>query len=130
MTKNDSASTLIFVYGTLMRGDVRSSFLSKGQFVSEAVTAPKYCMYNLGSYPGLVPSQTEGLSVEGEIYSVDPATLEILDEVEGVAEGLYIRDVIELTQPELDRPVQTYFYRGEITGLPDCGPRWNTEWSR
>ena len=119
--------TLIFVYGTLKRGFCRAQFLAGQTFLGEASTPPKYRMYNCGTYPGL-KLVADGLSIRGELWSVDEACLVRLDREEGVDEGLYSRSVIELATTLLDSvapaPVEAYFYCGAISEFPDCGDQW------
>ena len=81
-------------------------------------------MYNCGSYPGLVPDELHGRAIEGEVWDVDAACLKTLDEVEGVADGLYHRSTVELASPFHGQRVETYFYARSTTGLIDCGCRW------
>ena len=118
---------LIFVYGTLKRGFCRAHFLAGQSFLGEARTLPRYRMYNCGTYPGLKPVE-DGLSIVGELWSVEEACLARLDQEEGVAEGLYSRAVIELArplpEPVRDTPVEAYFYRPSVAGFPDCGEQW------
>lgn len=125
MTKHRAArmSVTLFIYGTLKRGDCRHSALAGQTFRGEASTESGYRLYNIGSYPGLVESPT-GLAVEGELWEVDAACLARLDEVEGVAEGLYERRTIRLAEPLGDLNVQSYFFLKNTAGLADCGPCW------
>lgn len=85
-------------------------------------------MYNCGTYPGLKLSAEDGLSIIGELWQVDDECLARLDQEEGVAEGLYARQVIELVPPSLqplpDSPIEAYFYVPSIAGLADCGDCW------
>ena len=119
--------TLIFVYGTLKRGFCRAQFLAGQTFLNEARTQPKYRMYDCGSFPGLKLA-SDGLSIRGELWSVDEACLGRLDREEGVGTGLYSRSVIELAATLSDSvataPVEAYFYCGAIREFPDCGDQW------
>lgn len=117
---------LIFVYGTLKRGDVRSGALAGERFLGEVRTRPLYRLYDCGDYPGLMsaPAGSLGTAIAGELYEVSPACLERLDEVEGVAERLYERRQIELDAAPFAEPVEAYFYLLPVAGLADCGPRW------
>ena len=90
---------LVFVYGTLKRGDVRSGSLVGAAFLGEAVTEPGYRMYNCGSYPGLIAVDADGVAIRGEVYDIWPECLARLDDVEGVDEGLYARRPIRLRAP-------------------------------
>ena len=60
----------LFVYGTLKRGGCRHAPLACQRFLGEARTAPLYRLYDLGSYPGLVPADEGGDVVHGELYEV------------------------------------------------------------
>ncbi len=117
---------LIFVYGTLKRGDVRSSALAEAQFVGAARTAPRYRLYDCGEYPALVnaPPGEGGVSIEGEVYEATPECVARLDDVEGVAEQLYERAPIALLPPFSGCTVEAYFYRRPIAGLRELGTRW------
>ncbi len=122
--------TLIFVYGTLQRGCCRAQFLVGQTFLGQARTQPKYRMFNCGTYPGLKLA-SDGLSIRGELWSVDEACLARLDREEGIDTGLYSRSLIELTTswPESvpAAPVEAYFYCGSVSKFPDCGDQWVEE---
>ena len=114
---------LIFVYGSLKRGYALHHLLSSQQNLGNAVTRSLYRLFDLGSWPGLV-DWPEGLAVRGEVYQVDSACLQQLDEAEGVSEALYARRRI-LLQPPFDREViHAWFWLGSVSGLPDCGEQW------
>lgn len=116
--------TPIFVYGTLKRGFCRSNLLENQTFLSEAVTAPLYCMYDCGEYPGLVLDREAGGSIRGELWSVDVHGVKLLDKVEGVAQNLYSRDEIELVSPLNIQAVQAYYYQGNVSSLTKCDGIW------
>lgn len=122
------AGHIIFVYGTLKRGDVRAPLLAGQCFLGEARTAARYRLFNTGSYPALVeadPLGLAGVSVLGELWRVDAACLDRLDVEEGLDEGLYARRVVEL----LGDPTQaeSYFYLPTVDGMADCGDCWGLE---
>lgn len=117
--------TLLFVYGTLKRGDVRSPLLDRQTFLGEAKTAPHYRLFNVGQYPALVeaaPLNLPGRSIGGELWQVNAPCLARLDEEEGVDDGLYARTTIELTGPP--GHAMTYLYNHPVDGLDDCGTSW------
>ncbi len=116
-------ATIVFVYGTLKRSFCRAYALADQQFIGEARTAPKYRLVNCGEYPGLLPADS-GKSIQGELYAVDAECLRRLDEIEAVDEDLYRRDRIELESPYHQTTVLAYFYNQDVTGMPDCGTRW------
>jgi len=121
-------SHLLFIYGTLKRGDVRAPLLTGQHDLGNVKTQPRYRLFNTGDYPALVEAQPLGLSgrsIEGELWSVDDACLNRLDEEEGVDEGLYERIAVELIgQPET---VEAYLYLHPVDGLADCGDHWPIE---
>lgn len=71
----------LFVYGTLMRGRVNHGLLAGAERLGAARTAAAFELVDLGEYPGLVAAGA--LSVAGELYRVDRATLVRLDAFEG-----------------------------------------------
>lgn len=129
---------LVFVYGTLKRGGANHSFLAGQRFVGLARHAPGMTLYSLGDYPGMVADPSDREGVVGEVWAVDPACLEALDALEGVAEGLYARrpaDLIESPLPAAagggdhtaNQPqaiVETYLYLGDTRGCPHVGASW------
>ena len=49
----------VFVYGTLMRGNSNNSFyLKDSAFVGKGIIQG-YALYDLGSYPGIIPTENE-----------------------------------------------------------------------
>jgi gamma-glutamylcyclotransferase (GGCT)/AIG2-like uncharacterized protein YtfP len=113
----------LFVYGTLKRGHSRARLLHGQRFLGHGRTRPNYAC-TLGSYPGLVRDDQDGLAIEGEVWDVDASCLKKLDEVEGVTEGLYRRVTVELESPFDSQQVETYLYVRNTSGLVDCGCRW------
>ncbi|MEO0054713.1 MAG: hypothetical protein RLZZ50_660 [Verrucomicrobiota bacterium] len=89
---------LVFVYGTLKRGGSNHARMAGQIFLGAARTAPGVTLYSLGEYPGLVFSPEDRQGVEGELWTVDATTLASLDELEGVAEGLYARETALLVE--------------------------------
>jgi gamma-glutamylaminecyclotransferase len=116
-------STLVFVYGTLKRGGENHGWIAQQQFVAEAITAPLYRMYDLGGYPGMVRS-SEGLSIQGEIWSVDEAGLARLDVLEDTDGGEYGRVRVQLEGEFSTQPVEGYIYLRSIEGRREVGACW------
>ena len=115
------ARTLLFVYGTLKRGQRNHARLAGQEFVGEAQTLPRYRLYDRGRYPCLVEVGQAGVAVRGEVWRVDEADLACLDEFEG-APTLFRRRVLAL--PGFAEPVETYYYQRPVHRLPDCGTCW------
>lgn len=114
----------LFVYGTLKRGGENHALLAAQKYLGAARTEPGYTLYSLGSYPGLIALPGDQAGVEGELWHVDPVCLARLDDLEGLAEGLYLRAVIPLVEPLTAAPVETYFYARTIEGYLPIGARW------
>ncbi|GGK35235.1 branched-chain alpha-keto acid dehydrogenase [Caldalkalibacillus thermarum] len=72
---------LVSVYGTLRKGDYNHHFLQNATLVADNCWTNGR-LYDTGcGYPALVPHPTE--RVIGEVYVVDEATLNQLNELEG-----------------------------------------------
>jgi len=84
---------LVFVYGTLMQGERNHRHLKGARFAGEGSTAAAFDLLDMGRYPALVAGGA--CAVRGEIWEVDDATLERLDELEEVPE-LYRREELVL----------------------------------
>lgn len=117
------ASQLVFVYGSLKRGYGLHTLLQSQVSCGNAITQQLYRLFDLGSYPGLI-EWPEGLAIRGEIYQVDTDCLVQLDEVEGVAERLYVRRRILLQTPFNAKEIHAWFWLGSVDGLRDCGTAW------
>ena len=113
----------LFVYGTLKRGFCRHRYLAGQRYLGQARTVPRYHMYCLGEYPGLIESP-DGVAIEGEMWEIDDRCLQTLDAVEEVPVQ-YSREVAELEGDGIGK-VETYVYRLSIDGLADCGTCWIT----
>jgi gamma-glutamylcyclotransferase (GGCT)/AIG2-like uncharacterized protein YtfP len=112
---------LLFVYGTLMRGGPRHRTLAGQRFLGAARTLPRYALFDLGAYPGLI-HDAGGQAIHGELYEVEAALIPLLDRVEGAPE-LYRLGPVALEG--CDRPVYAYFYQQSTLGYSPCeGNRW------
>lgn len=111
--------TRVFVYGTLKRGGDNHEWLAGQRFVTTARTLPRYRMFDLGGYPGMVRDD-EGVAVEGEIWEVDEGGLIRLDVLEDVDGGEYERVKIELE----DGDAEGYIYLQSIKDRPEAGVCW------
>lgn len=70
----------VFVYGTLLFGEPNHALLARARFLTPARTAPAFELWDLGEYPALVHGGSQ--AVVGEVYEVDAATLDVLDDFE------------------------------------------------
>ncbi len=101
----------LFVYGTLKRGLSRHAALAGQKFLGRARTRPHYVLLVVADFPGMVrvPDGT-GRSIRGEVWEVSEACLRRLDAIEGVADGLFVREPVELLPPFDDQTVLAYLY--------------------
>src|SRR5690606_18657156 len=111
----------IFVYGTLKKGHCRQHVLKNQKFIQYAETSPNYRLYNCGSYPGLVESDT-GVSIKGELWEVDEECKELLDAIEGVP---YLYKLQSILLNGVNDEVFSYFFQLNTSNLEDCGDCWN-----
>jgi len=117
-------NTLLFVYGTLKRGCTNHAFLEGQRFVGTARTVPGFRLYDLGGYPGIATRSDDRDGVVGEVWSVDEAGLRELDHFEGVHEGLYRRERINLMPPFADQDIDAYLPAVPFDGKPEVGGEW------
>lgn len=123
-----SQTSLIFVYGTLKKGQSRASFLNDSLYLGEAKTRSLYRLFSVSEmYPALAEATQSqvclpGLEVEGEVYEVTPDVVRRLDVVEGIDVGLYERRLVHLL--DFEGAIETYFWSGSLDGLTDIGSHW------
>jgi len=118
----NEAGQLLFLYGTLKRGERNHRLLASESFVCEAVTEPRYRLYDCGAHPALVEDETNGRAIRGEVYLVGPTTLRRLDVLEDAPDLYELRPV---RLQDFTPPVWTYLYRQDVRGLPECGEAWS-----
>jgi gamma-glutamylcyclotransferase (GGCT)/AIG2-like uncharacterized protein YtfP len=105
-----SETLLLFVYGTLKRGGLRHGPLARQRFVGEARTQPRYALYDLGSYPGMVAADP-GMVIHGEVYEVSRGLIPALDAMEGAPNLFALAEVaLELG------PAWAYLYQRAVEG--------------
>jgi gamma-glutamylcyclotransferase (GGCT)/AIG2-like uncharacterized protein YtfP len=82
---------LVFVYGSLRRGQSHQALLRHAKYVGVHKTEPRYTMFSLGAFPAVVAG---GCSViTGEVFAMDQTMLSRLDEFEDCP-GEYVRTEI------------------------------------
>ena len=122
-------NSLVFVYGTLRRGEVNHYLLQQSWFCGAHVTQPHYKMFSLGAYPAVVPGGPD--AIQGEVYRVDARTMTRLDGLEGYPTA-YSRKLI----PTPWGRAWIYLYREGVEGrrrIPNGlwrDERHHRRWSR
>lgn len=71
---------ILFVYGTLMRGERAHHLLADATLLGPARTAPHFTLHTRPRYPALAADGQTG--VLGELYRVSPAAMAQLDAYE------------------------------------------------
>lgn len=84
-------SRLLFIYGTLLRGQVSAHRMAGAEYVGPAVTAPRYTLHRVTWYPALAAGGAT--AVAGELYRVPDGMIAALDAYEGTE---YTRVAVEL----------------------------------
>ncbi|HEX2616746.1 MAG TPA: gamma-glutamylcyclotransferase family protein [Flavobacteriales bacterium] len=114
----------IFVYGTLgkqARNPARRALAKYAAFAREATVKGR--LFDLGEYPGAVPSRGARDRVSGELYAIDQdhaeELLKVLDSYEEFdpddkSDSLFVRDVTEV-YGQKSEPLKAwiYWYNGE-----------------
>jgi len=99
---------LVFVYGTLLRGEPNHRLLEGSRCLGIVRTEPRFTLLDLTYYPGLI--RNGKTAVTGELYAVDLVTLRSLDRLEGHP-SFYRREPILLSD---GHEVLTYIYQRSI----------------
>ncbi len=122
-------NSLVFVYGTLRRGEVNHYYLEDARYCGPHATQPHYKMFSLGAYPAVVKGGPD--RIQGEVYRVNGRTLCHLDKLEGYPRA-YKRKLI----PTPWGRAWIYLYRESLQGrrrIPDGfwkDERHHRRWSR
>jgi gamma-glutamylcyclotransferase (GGCT)/AIG2-like uncharacterized protein YtfP len=111
---------LIFVYGTLRRGECNHYYLKDVPKLAMHRTSPHYTLLHLGSYPAAVVGGDT--AIVGEIYPLNQALLKRLDRLEGYPDE-YLRECISTSCG----PAWMYVYR--YPAVPDTPIITSGDWS-
>ena len=112
MTNNEQKdSILLFVYGTLMRGQHANYMLEGCEYLGR-YKLDGYVLYDLGSFPAIRPTDDEGYYVPGELYSIPLSKLPELDRYEGSG-YLYTRTGLEVSNGSEKVKAWVYVYNTE-----------------
>lgn len=105
---------LLFTYGTLMKDRSGHTKFGELKYVCDA-TFDDYGIYDNGYYPCAV--KVEGFKIKGEVYKVNDAQLELLDQYEDEG-NLYIRkEVLVYTEDNKEMKAWFYEYNCDIKDL-------------
>jgi gamma-glutamylaminecyclotransferase len=115
---------ILFVYGTLKRGERNQHRIADQRFVREAVTKPRYRVIDLGPQPGMIPDAENGLSVRGELWEVSGRCLEELDEFEGIPDPF---DRMPIAVVDCADEVQAYLWVRSVPPGARTGDFWPFE---
>ena len=111
-----SISSLLFVYGSLMRGGVRHRHLLGTGITPLGAASICARLFHMADadYPVAIPGSHPRERVHGELYTIDePArTLAVLDRMEECKQGLFRRKLVWIRQgPAKEaRQAWAYFY--------------------
>jgi len=108
----------VFVYGTLMQGEVRHPTLEEGSIGEGQPASARGTLLNLGDYPGMIAGD-EG-EIHGEVYQIDQVypTLQTLDSIEGFYgydsnHSLFTRTIVQIDTEHGPEWAWTYVYNKE-----------------
>jgi gamma-glutamylaminecyclotransferase len=115
------STKMIFVYGTLKQGHLRSHLLANQQYLGEFQTEKGYSLYNCGSFPGIISTKSNDFAY-GEIWEIQEDCLPYLDKIEG-SPFLFKLQLIKIDNVPFE--VYAYFWQKSTDGLTKCGPYWS-----
>ena len=121
---------VVFVYGTLKSGLSNHRILGGSTLIGAGHTVTRFRLFCNGFFPYIARAHKPGTGhrIEGELYSVNAATLANLDRLEGVAGGLYTRETIAVEREDGSRvKAFVYIWGGEIrpSALESESGRWD-----
>ena len=106
--------TYLFVYGTLRRGS-RNRFArilaAQAQFIGQAQMRGR--LYNLGEYPGAVPSEVFADWVRGDVFRLNQPE-DTLSELDGYEGALFTRIPQQVYLPSGMQLAWVYLYTGRL----------------
>ena len=110
----DDGLELVFVYGSLKRGQANHRQIASGTFLGPA-QLQGLALYDLGPFPMAIVSDEPTPILHGELYGVSTQLLQALDRFEG-APRLYARQRQQLSD---GRPVWIYVGRAQQVRFVD-----------
>ena len=109
---NPNDPLLLFIYGTLKRGERNHHALVNAHYLNKSCTSPDYLLVDLGTYPGMVEKPQEGFSVQGELFEIPYKLIIELDKIED-APFLFNLEPITLANGS---KAFAYLYKQSIAG--------------
>lgn len=105
-------TSLVFVYGTLKSGYRANYKLEGGEYIGPAKTPPIFQMFGRGAgFPMITLVEENGHEVLGEVYRVNEATMQSLDQYEGVPHFYKrMRVAAIVDKPEWPDPIDVWIY--------------------
>ncbi|MCP5420908.1 MAG: gamma-glutamylcyclotransferase [Gammaproteobacteria bacterium] len=100
---------MVFVYGTLRRGECNHCLLRAARFMGRHRTQARYTLLNLGAYPAALAGGRTALI--GELYALNHAILRRLDQLED-----YPREYTRVRLPTPLGAAWIYLYRDRPPG--------------
>jgi gamma-glutamylcyclotransferase (GGCT)/AIG2-like uncharacterized protein YtfP len=111
----------IFVYGTLMEGEIRSSTTEQICIGEGQSATVKGDLVNLGAFPGMIAGVG---TIKGELYHLDQvySALQTLDSIEGFYgygsdDSLYTRTIVKVQTDNAVEWAWTYMYNEQNGSL-------------
>lgn len=109
----------LFVYGTLkVGGALTNKILDKKRIRVNNAMLSKALLYDLGAFPGVVPSDDVFDKVYGEVheYEDEATVLDIMDQIEGYNpdvpdKSLFLRQKAFVYNKDTDEYEEVYFYK-------------------
>jgi gamma-glutamylcyclotransferase (GGCT)/AIG2-like uncharacterized protein YtfP len=87
----------LFVYGTLKEGYERHVLLGDDKVYMGKHFIDGYIMIHCGEYPQVFHTSESWNRVHGEVYEISTETLAKLDVVEGVGQGVFARNLVNIS---------------------------------
>ncbi len=114
---NNTNKHLVFVYGTLREGHGNNRLIPQDVTGEDATTDDDFVMTAYSGFPAvyLPQHEDEGTIITGEVYEVDDATLERLDNLEGHPDW-YKREQVDVTIRHRRVTAWIYIMQGERQG--------------
>lgn len=120
----DSASIPVFVYGTFLPnirnrakkykrnvGYERSHIVANFKGVDAILEGFARIWPKDAGYPFIIPKK--GHSVNGRVYFVDRATLDLMDKIEGVGSNYFVREKHPVKLIKTNEKIDAYVYVGK-----------------